>query len=73
MTYNAESGAWEATVALSAGEMKFRANDDWGINWGGALDALTQGGNNIAVEAGTYAIKLFAWCDGKAYATMTAQ
>ena len=72
MTYNATNGAWEAkNVALSAGEMKFRANDGWDINWGGALDALTQGGNNIAVEAGSYDIALFAWCDGKAYATLT--
>ena len=72
MTYNATNGAWEAkNVALSAGEMKFRANDGWDINWGGALDALNQGGANIAVEAGTYDIALFAWCDGKAYATLT--
>ena len=50
--------------------MKFRANDDWAINWGGTLDALTQGGANITVAAGTYDIQLFAWCDGKAYATL---
>ena len=71
MTYNAESGAWEATVTLAADKMKFRANDNWDINWGGSLDALTQNGGDMAVEAGTYQIKLFAWCDGKAYATMT--
>ena len=72
LTYNAESGAWEASgVALSAGDMKFRANDAWDINWGGALDALTQGGDNIAVAAGTYDVKLFALCDTKAYATLT--
>ena len=69
MTYNAELGCWEISdLALSAGEMKFRANDAWDINWGGAFDALTQGGDNIAVAAGTYSIKLYAWCDGKAYA-----
>ena len=72
LTYNAESGAWEASgVTLSAGDMKFRANDAWDINWGGALDALTQGGDNIAVAAGTYDVKLFALCDTKAYATLT--
>ena len=73
MAYNPQTGAWEVTVTLSAGEMKFRANDDWGINWGGAADALTQGGGNLTVDAGTYKISLFAWCDGKAYATISAQ
>ena len=74
LTYNPESGAWEASdVTLNAGKMKFRSNHDWNGNpdWGGSLDALTQGGGDMAVEAGTYDIKLYAWCDGKAYATMT--
>lgn len=72
LTYNAETKAWEATgVVLKAGDMKFRANDAWDINWGGALNELVQGGDNIAVEAGTYDIALYAWCDGKAYATLT--
>lgn len=72
MTYNAETKAWEATgVVLTADDMKFRANDAWDINWGGSLEALTQGGDNIAVAAGTYDITLYAWCDGKAYATLT--
>ncbi len=72
MTYNAETGAWEATIALSAGEMKFRANDEWAINWGAAAETgLCQGGGNLAIEeAGTYDISLYAWCDGKAYCTM---
>ena len=73
MTYNAETGAWEATVALKGDKMKFRANDGWDINWGGSFDALTQGGADIVVEEGTYEIKLYAWCDGKAYATVTKQ
>lgn len=72
MTYNATNGAWEVkNITLSAGDMKFRANDAWAINWGGALDALIQDGGNIAATAGTYDIALFAWCDGKAYATLT--
>ena len=71
LTFNAETGAWEATVTLSADKMKFRANDAWDINWGGSLDALVQGGADIAVEAGTYSVQLFAWCDGKAYASLT--
>ena len=74
MTYNVEGGYWEISgIQLAADEMKFRANDGWDINWGGSFDALTQGGANIAVEAGTYDIKLYAWCDGKAYAQMSGE
>lgn len=56
---------------MTAGEIKFRANDDWAINWGGDVNALTQGGGNIAVEEGTYDIKLYPWADGYAKCEMT--
>ena len=68
--YNAETkelGYWEAKdITLASGEIKFRANDDWAINWGGDVNALTQGGDNISVDAGTYDIKLYAWANGYA-------
>ena len=68
--YNAETkalGYWEAKdITLASGEIKFRANDDWAINWGGDTNDLTQGGDNISVEAGTYDIKLYAWANGYA-------
>lgn len=68
--YNAETkelGYWEAKdITLASGEIKFRANDDWAINWGGDTNALTQGGDNITVDAGTYDIKLYAWANGYA-------
>ena len=68
--YNAENkelGYWEIKdVTLTSGEIKFRANDDWTINWGGDTNALTQGGDNISVDAGTYDIKLYAWANGYA-------
>lgn len=68
--YNAETkelGYWEAkNITLASGEIKFRANDDWAINWGGDVNALTQGGDNISVDAGTYDIKLYAWANGYA-------
>ena len=68
--YNAETkelGYWEAKdITLASGEIKFRANDDWAINWGGDVNALTQSGANISVEAGTYDIKLYAWANGYA-------
>ena len=76
LTYNATNRTWEGSIALSAGEMKFRSNHGWDTNpnWGGTLDALVQGGANIAIsEAGTYNIVLYALCDGKAHATVTKQ
>lgn len=73
--YNAETkalGYWEAKdITLASGEIKFRANDDRAINWGGDVNALTQGGDNISVDAGTYDIKLYAWANGYAKCVMT--
>lgn len=61
MTYNQTDDCWEATLALTEGEMKFRANDEWTYNLGGSLDDLTQDGDNIQItEAGTYTVKLYA-------------
>ena len=62
MTYDAGEGAWTLTVDLLAGEIKFRANDDWALNYGdtGADAILEEGGDNIAIPAdGSYTIKLF--------------
>ena len=73
--YNAETkelGYWEIKdVPFTSGEIKFRANDDWAINWGGDTNALTQGGDNISVDAGKYDIKLYAWANGFAKCVMT--
>lgn len=72
MTYNPETRAWEATIALTAGEFKFRANDGWAINWGGSADKLTQDGANLSIDAdGTYFIQFFPNCETKAYCTIT--
>lgn len=72
LTYNKTTGAWEVeSVVLDGGEIKFRANNGWDINWGGDVNALTQGGANIAIEAGTYKIQLFAFCDNKAHVVIT--
>ena len=74
MKYNPTDRCWEIKgVELSDGEMKFRANDDWALSWGGELDNLTtQNGPNIAVTAGTYDIKLVVnWAEGTAKCVMT--
>lgn len=74
MTYNPATRAWEATVALNADEIKFRANDDWGINWGGTADNLTQDGPNLRIdEAGTYFVQFFPLCETKSYCVLTKQ
>ncbi len=62
MTMTAAKGenVWKADVTLTDGEIKFRANDGWDINFGddGANGSLEYGGTNIAVKAGTYHIEL---------------
>lgn len=58
---NKDAGIWYINgVTLSDGEIKFRANDDWAVNYGdtGADGVLDAGGDNIAVSAGTYNIVL---------------
>lgn len=74
MTWNADKGCWYAAgVTLTAGEMKFRANDGWDINVGGEFGNLVENGENIAVEAGTYDIELYLERTTKdnAYAVLT--
>ena len=73
MTYNPEERCWELKdVELTDGEMKFRHTNDWNLNWGGPLDALVHDGDNIAVAAGTYDIKLKVnWAEGTAKCEMT--
>ena len=73
MTYNPEERCWELkNVELIDGEMKFRHTNDWNLNWGGPLDALVHDGDNIAVAAGTYDIKLKVnWAEGTAKCEMT--
>ncbi len=62
---DAENGIWEAELYLKEGTVKFRCNDSWLRNWGNIYgeDNYLSGeampdGNNIAVEEGTYHIKL---------------
>ncbi len=63
MTYDATEGAWTITLNLLGGqEIKFRANDDWGLNYGdnGADALLEEGGSNIAIPTnGLYKINLY--------------
>jgi starch-binding outer membrane protein SusE/F len=54
-------GVWLAkNVKLTEGEIKFRANNDWGVNFGddGANGTLEAGGANIVAKAGVYDVLL---------------
>ncbi|MEW6702397.1 MAG: SusE domain-containing protein, partial [Bacteroidota bacterium] len=60
MFYNGQRKMWEITANFKAGEFKFRANDDWSVNYGdtGADGTLNAGGDNIKLTAdGNYTIR----------------
>jgi hypothetical protein len=62
MTYDAGAKAWKGTITVpSNGGFKFRANHDWGLNYGdnGANGSLEAGGDNIAITAGTHTVSLY--------------
>ncbi len=59
LEFDSQENVLTLTVELNAGEMKFRANNDWGFNYGddgtnGVLDA--DGANIVVSEAGAYTI-----------------
>lgn len=61
MTWDATNNVMTITLNLTAGEIKFRANDAWDINFGddGANGSLEYGEDNIAIaSAGNYTITL---------------
>lgn len=58
------------------GEFKFRANHEWGINFGGSFEELQRDGANLRItEAGKYEVKLFLTrsASEKIYCTVTKQ
>jgi len=61
LIFDPASNSLKLTLNLKAGEIKFRANDDWAVNLGddGANRSLGYGGANIAVAAeGRYTVEL---------------
>ena len=73
MSYNTAEGCWEVTTDAVAGEYKFRANHDWGINWGGTEANLEPDGANLNIEAGTYKFQLFISYAGNNKVVITKQ
>lgn len=63
MTYDAVNKVWKVTTNLTNGaEIKFRANNDWAVNFGddGANGSLEYGGANIrvSVPSGSHTVTL---------------
>jgi len=65
LTFNAATGVWTITRDMPAGKFKFRANNDWAINFGDKSPADFKpeygdaGGDDIAIAtAGNYTISL---------------
>ena len=76
MTYDPAAKVWKIVLTLTTGEIKFRANDAWAINYGDAgSDGTLEFNNpaNIPASAGTYLITLDL-SNPRAYTyTLTAQ
>lgn len=53
---NDGKNTWKATITLTEGSIKFRQNDAWDLDYGGAAGTLVKGGKDISVSAGTYTI-----------------
>ena len=73
MTYNTAEGCWEVTTDAVSGEYKFRANHDWAINWGGTETDLSQDGNNLNIDAGTYKFQFYISYAGNNHVVITKQ
>ncbi len=60
MNYDPFSNTFKAIATLTDGEIKFRQNNQWEVNYGdtGADGTLEEGGENIAVSAGFYLVTL---------------
>jgi len=63
MSWDEDNGVFTITIDLTAGEFKFRADDDWALSLGGDLNDLSSdNAPNIAIEAdGNYTITLDPW------------
>lgn len=60
LSYDSYSDTWRGQFKLKEGEIKFRLNNDWGVNYGddGKNGTLESGGPNIPVTAGYYDVVL---------------
>ena len=73
LEYNTQTGAWEGYCDIPADtEFKFRANEDWAINWGGDINNLSYDGGNLKFDnGGNYFIQLYITYEGDFRAQFT--
>jgi len=58
---SSDPNVWTGSLTLTDGGAKFRANDDWEINWGGSdfpMGTAMADGDTIPITAGDYLITL---------------
>jgi hypothetical protein len=60
LQYNSYQDDWRAVVTLGEGEVKFRFNNDWALNYGddGADGSMEASGANISVSSGHYLVSM---------------
>ena len=60
LRYNSYQDDWRTVVTLGEGEVKFRFNNDWGLNYGddGADGSMEANGANISVSSGHYLVSM---------------
>lgn len=56
LNFDPDKQRFYADVELSDGEIKFRADHDWGLSFGSKTEGLLDSGDNIKVTAGKYRI-----------------
>jgi len=63
MKWDATNNVFTVTLDLvSSGSFKFRANDGWAVNYGGDVNNLTPGGDNITISSnGNYTVTFDPW------------
>ena len=68
LMYDATVDLWRGVLTLNDGQIKFRQNNDWAVNYGStgsvepdpiaATGGLSAGGKNFGVKKGTYLVTL---------------
>ena len=68
LMYDASVDLWRGVLTLNDGQIKFRQNNDWAVNYGStgsvepdpiaATGGLSAGGKNFGVKKGTYLVTL---------------
>ncbi len=58
LEFDQYSNTFKTVTTLAEGEIKFRLNNAWDLNYGGENGILSENGSNIAVTAGNYIVSV---------------